>query len=110
MSKKMRDYTMIIGNEDHMTTAARILSGDNPAASERQGADDAGPENSGPMGNQSTQRPQSSGEAGVPDAVFDSHQSAGNGNGRADRESRSEHERAGNAGTPGVNTSLLIFD
>ncbi|EBJ8043290.1 hypothetical protein BH006_06995 [Salmonella enterica] len=24
--KKMRNYTMIIGNEDHMTTAARILS------------------------------------------------------------------------------------
>ncbi len=85
----------------HDNSSPNSLSGDNPAASERQGADDAGPENSGPMGNQSTQRPQSSGEAGVPDAVFDSHQSAGNGNGRADRESRSEHERAGNAGTPG---------
>ncbi|HAG5135221.1 TPA: hypothetical protein G8555_004535, partial [Salmonella enterica] len=85
----------------HDNSSPNSLSGDNPAASERQGADDAGPENSGPMGNQSTQRPQSSGETGVPDAVFDSHQSAGNGNGRADRESRPEHERAGNAGTPG---------
>lgn len=85
----------------HDNSSPNSLSGDNPAASERQGADGAGPENSGPMGNQSTQRPQSAGEAGVPDAVFDSHQSAGNRNGRADRESRSEHERAGNAGTPG---------